>query len=102
MTLYLTEEEVAALLEPEDALAPVEACFQRLARGAVVNEPRRRFPLPEGTFAVMSAVDTELGYAGLKSYAWLPGATPFVVSTVKVWRTSIAASFGRSISRVPS
>ena len=37
MTLYLTESEVAGLVEPEDALAPVEACFERLARG---EEPR--------------------------------------------------------------
>ena len=35
--------------------------------------------LPDGVFAVMSAVDRELGLAGVKSYAWLPGGTPFVV-----------------------
>ena len=33
----------------------------------------------DGAFAVMSAADEELGLAGLKSYAWLPGGTPFVV-----------------------
>ena len=91
MTLYLTEADVVALVEPEDALAPVEACFGRLARGAVVNEPRRRFPLPDGTFAVMSAVDTELGLAGLKSYAWLPGGTPFVVCLFDLERAELAA-----------
>ena len=46
MTLYLTEAEVAALVAPEDALAPVEACFQRLARGAVANEPRSALRSP--------------------------------------------------------
>ena len=91
MTLYLTETEVAGLVAPEDALAPVEACFERLARGAIANEPRRRFPLPDGTFAVMSAVDSELGYAGLKSYAWLPGATPFVVCLFDLERAELAA-----------
>jgi ornithine cyclodeaminase/alanine dehydrogenase-like protein (mu-crystallin family) len=91
MTLYLTEADVTALVEPEDALALVEACFRRLASGTVVNEPRRRFALPDGTFAVMSAVDTELGYAGLKSYAWLPAATPFVVCLFDLDRAELAA-----------
>jgi ornithine cyclodeaminase/alanine dehydrogenase-like protein (mu-crystallin family) len=36
--------------------------------------------LEDGVFAVMPCADTELGYAGLKSYAWLaPRGTPFVV-----------------------
>ena len=57
----------------------VEACFERMARGAVQNRPRTRTRAGEGVFAVMSAVDDELGLAGLKSYAALPGGTPFVV-----------------------
>ena len=39
----------------------------------------------------MSAVDTELGYAGLKSYAWLPGGTPFVVCLFDLERAELAA-----------
>ena len=77
--LYLTEADVTALLTPADAVAAVEGSFERLARGAIDNRPRQRMPLEEGVFAVMSAVDHELGYAGVKSYAWLPGGTPFVV-----------------------
>src|SRR5580765_1970785 len=50
-----------------------------MARGAVDNRPRTRQRLPDGAFAVMSAADRELGLAGVKSYAWLPGGTPFVV-----------------------
>src|SRR5262249_4149925 len=57
----------------------VEESFGRLARGAVDNRPRERLPLDEGVFAVMPCVDRELGYAGLKSYAWLRDGTPFVV-----------------------
>ena len=91
MTLYLTEAEVAELVAPADALAPVEACFERLARGVAVSEPRRRFPVPGGVFALMSAVDTELGYAGLKSYSWLPGGTPFVVCLFDLARAELAA-----------
>ncbi|MGZ4353544.1 MAG: ornithine cyclodeaminase family protein [Gaiellaceae bacterium] len=79
MPLYLTEADVAGLLAPADALAAVEACFERLARGVVENRPRQRVVVEGGVFAVMHAVDEELGLAGLKSYAWLPGGTPFVV-----------------------
>jgi ornithine cyclodeaminase/alanine dehydrogenase-like protein (mu-crystallin family) len=77
--LYLTEAEVDALLGPAEARAAVAASFERLARGAVENRPRQRVPLEDGVFAVMHAVDTELGLAGLKSYAWLPNGTPFLV-----------------------
>ena len=79
MPLYLRESEVAELLTTADAVAAVEESFHRLARGAVDNRPRERLPLEDGVFAVMACADAELGYAGLKSYAWLPGGTPFVV-----------------------
>ena len=79
MPLYLTEAEVGELLTPSDALEAVEGCFRRLAAGAVENTPRKRVRLEGGMFAVMSAVDRELGFAGLKSYAWLEEGTPFVV-----------------------
>jgi alanine dehydrogenase len=77
--LYLSEADVASLLTIEDALEAVEECFHRIARGAVQNPRRKRLTLDDGTFAVMPAVDSELGLAGLKTYAWLPGGTPFVV-----------------------
>jgi alanine dehydrogenase len=80
MTLYLTEAEVAGLLTTADAIEAVEASFRRLAAGAVDNRPRERLPLDDGQFAVMPCVDRELGYAGLKTYAWLaPHGTPFLV-----------------------
>jgi ornithine cyclodeaminase/alanine dehydrogenase-like protein (mu-crystallin family) len=78
-TLFLTEQEVADLLTPGDALAAVEESFRRLARGSVENRPRERLPLEDGQYAVMACVDHELGYAGLKSYAWTMTGTPFVV-----------------------
>jgi alanine dehydrogenase len=77
--LYVTEAEVAELLSPADAIAAVEASFERLARGEVDNRPRERLPVPDGQFAVMPCVDRGLGYAGLKTYAWMPGGTPFLV-----------------------
>ena len=77
--LYLSEADVASLFEPADAIPVIEECFRRIAAGAVVNQPRKRLPVPRGSFALMAAVDTELGYAGLKSYASVEGKTTFVV-----------------------
>jgi ornithine cyclodeaminase/alanine dehydrogenase-like protein (mu-crystallin family) len=82
--LYLTEADVESLLEPADALDPIEECFRRLARGAVENRPRYRQRLEEGALAVMSAVDHELGLAGVKAYAAVPAGTQFVVTLFDV------------------
>jgi alanine dehydrogenase len=89
--LYLTEAEVGELLTPAEALDAVEGCFQRLAAGAIDNTPRERKRLEGGMFAVMSAVDRELGFAGLKSYAWLEDGTPFVVVLFDTERAELAA-----------
>jgi ornithine cyclodeaminase/alanine dehydrogenase len=79
MPMYLTESEVGELLTPAGALDAVEESFRRLARGSVDNRPRTRLPLDGGQYAVMACVDRELGYAGLKSYAWTASGTPFAV-----------------------
>jgi alanine dehydrogenase len=91
LPLYLTESDVESLLGPEDALAAVEECLLRLARGGIENRPRARLRLDEGVFAVMPAVDRELGLAGLKSYAWLPGGTPFIVLLFSVEEARLEA-----------
>jgi alanine dehydrogenase len=90
LPLYLTEANVDSLLVPADALEAVEGCFLRLAAGAVESRPRERLPLEEGSFAVMAAVDRELELAGVKSYAWLPGGTPFVVVLFDTRRAELA------------
>ena len=69
MPLYLSEPDVEALLTPDDAVDAVEACFRRLAAGAVENRPRYRLGLDDGALAVMAAADLELGFAGAKVYA---------------------------------
>jgi alanine dehydrogenase len=89
--LYLTEMDVESLLSPAEALDPIEECFRRLARGAIDNRPRTRLPVEGGMFALMSAVDNELGLAGLKSYVWVPSGTPFVVALFDVGRGELAA-----------
>ncbi|HET9673166.1 MAG TPA: ornithine cyclodeaminase family protein [Gaiellaceae bacterium] len=91
MPLYLTEAEIGELLTPRDALDAVEACFIRQARGAIDNRPRTRIPVEEGVFALMAASDTELRFAGLKSYVWVPGGTPFVVVLFDLERAELAA-----------
>jgi alanine dehydrogenase len=89
--LYLTEQDVEKLVTPADAIAAVEACFERLARGDIDNRPRTRQKVDGGVFAVMSAVDHDLRLAGVKSYAWVPGGTPFVVCLFDVERGDLAA-----------
>jgi alanine dehydrogenase len=79
MTLYLTEEQVGELLTPADAVDAIEACFLRMARGAVENRPRYRLRLEHGALAVMAASDLELGYAGAKVYSGMREGARFVV-----------------------
>jgi len=92
VTLYLTEEDVTALLTTEDALEAVEGSFRRLAAGEVENRPRYRLGLEHGILAVMAAVDLELGYAGTKTYtAFGYGDYRFVVQLFETRRAELAA-----------
>jgi ornithine cyclodeaminase/alanine dehydrogenase-like protein (mu-crystallin family) len=77
--LYLTEQDVAELLTPADAVEAIEACFRRMAAGAVENRPRYRLGLESGALAVMAAADLELGYAGAKVYAGFRDGARFTV-----------------------
>ena len=91
MPSYLTEADVSRLLTPALAAAAVEASFARLARGEVDNPPRVRLPIPDGQFAVMPCVDRGLGLAGLKTFAWTPGASPFLVVLMTIQDPEIVA-----------
>jgi ornithine cyclodeaminase/alanine dehydrogenase-like protein (mu-crystallin family) len=91
LPLYLSEADVEALLTPAETVPAVEDCFRRLAGGGVVNVPRRRVRLEGGAFAVMSAVDAELGYAGLKSYTVVEGRATFVVCLFELEGGTLAA-----------
>src|SRR5580765_6995707 len=79
MPLYLTESDVASVLDAAIAVETTEACFRRMAEGSVEIAPRRRLPLPEGALADMAAVDAGLGLAGGKLYAATPNGATFVV-----------------------
>jgi alanine dehydrogenase len=89
--LYLTEDDIAALLTPADAVEAVEACFRRIAAGAVENAPRRRLRLDEGRLADMAASDLELGYAGAKVYAGFGEGAAFVVALFDATRPELVA-----------
>jgi ornithine cyclodeaminase/alanine dehydrogenase len=91
VVLYLTEDDVAALLGAAEALEAIEACFRRMAAGAVENRPRYRLGLDGGRLAVMAAADLELGYAGVKSYAEFGHGTRFVVLLFDAQRPELAA-----------
>jgi len=87
----LTEEEVTELLTPARAVAAIEACFERMARGSVTNRPRYRLPLEHGALAVMAASDLELGYAGAKVYAGFREGARFVVLLFRADRPELVA-----------
>jgi alanine dehydrogenase len=89
--LYLREADVEELLPPADAVAAVEACFERLARGAVENRPRFRLGLAEGLLHVMAAADLELGVAGLKTYVGFRDGARFVVALFAADRPELLA-----------
>ena len=91
MPLYLTESDVASLLEAADAVAVIEECFRRIARGAVENAPRRRLRLEDGSLADMAASDRELGVAGGKLYTASPAGTSFVVCLFDAEKSELAA-----------
>jgi alanine dehydrogenase len=91
MPLYLRESDVEELLSAEDAVHAVEACFQRLARGAVEIRPRFRLGLAGGLLNVMAAADLELGVAGLKAYSGFPDGARFVVALFATDRPELLA-----------
>lgn len=79
MPVWLSEDDVASLVTPGEAVPLIEDCFRRMAAGQVELMPRRRFPVDGGYFAVMAAADRGLGVAGLKSYLLVEGRIEFVV-----------------------
>ncbi len=91
MTLFLNEQDVAALLDPAAAVDAVEASFVRMADGAVEIAPRRRLGLEEGRLADMAASDMELRYACVKAYAGFGDGAAFVVALFAVDRPELVA-----------
>jgi ornithine cyclodeaminase/alanine dehydrogenase len=80
MPLYLTEDDVSAVVDAAAAVPVVEASFRRMAAGEVDLLPRHRLRVDGGAFAVMAATDRGLGAAGTKSYAVVDGRAVFAVT----------------------
>lgn len=66
--IYITEEDVAWLLDMETAIECVEEAFRQWAFGKAENQPRRRVSAAGTTLHVLSAAAEYLGYVGHKSY----------------------------------
>jgi ornithine cyclodeaminase/alanine dehydrogenase-like protein (mu-crystallin family) len=79
MALYLTENDVEHLITMHDVLEAVEGAFRRQARGDVLNQPRRRLHLPEGTYHTMVAADLGLNTFALKAYTSYRAQNKFLV-----------------------
>jgi len=92
MPLWLSEDNVAGLITPGEAVPVIEECFRRMAAGQVELMPRRRFAVEGGYFAVMAAADTGLGMAGLKSYTIVEGQLAFVVCLFDLKDGSLVAT----------
>lgn len=66
--LYLTESDVARLVDVRDAIAALEEAFAAWRDPGTVNLPRQRAPLPGGFFNLMGSTYGRKGVFGLKAY----------------------------------
>ncbi len=66
--IYLTEDDVAWLLDMDSAIECVEESFRQWAFGKAANQPRRRSTAGAVTLHVLAAAAEYLGYVGHKSY----------------------------------
>ena len=91
MRLWLSEDDVASLVTPGEAVPVIESCFRRMAAGDVELVPRRRLRAEGGAYAVMAASDAGLGVAGTKSYAVVEGKVEYVVTLFDLAAASLVA-----------
>lgn len=66
--IYLTEEDVAWLLDMDSAIECVEEVFRQWALGHAESQPRRRVAAGAATLHVLPAAAEYLGFVGHKSY----------------------------------
>lgn len=79
MALYLTERDVTGLLSMTDAVSALDDAFKRQAAGKVINQPRRRLFVPQGTYHTMVAADLGLETFGIKAYTAFRAGARFLV-----------------------
>jgi len=78
--LFLTEEDVATLVDIGDAVSAVEDAFRRWGAGQAVNVPRVRAAAPGIVLHSMSAAAEYLGFVGWKNYTTTREAARFHVA----------------------
>jgi ornithine cyclodeaminase/alanine dehydrogenase-like protein (mu-crystallin family) len=78
--LFLTEAEVASLLDAKSAVDAVEESFRRLAAGDAQNVPRYRAAAGGITLHTMSAAAGYLGLVGHKAYTTTRSGARFLLS----------------------
>ena len=78
MTLVLSEDDVASLVEMKGAVAAVEEAFRQEAIGDAVNSPRTRSKVSGAQINAMHAASPYLGRGGAKVYMSTPSGTRFV------------------------
>jgi ornithine cyclodeaminase/alanine dehydrogenase-like protein (mu-crystallin family) len=79
-TLYLTEQDVAQLVNMDMALEAVTTAFRKLALEEAENVPRQRCRTDHVMLHVLPAAAKTLGIIGLKAYTSGPQGTRFHVS----------------------
>jgi ornithine cyclodeaminase/alanine dehydrogenase-like protein (mu-crystallin family) len=77
--LYLSESDVARLIDMPAMVDIVEQSFRRIAVGHVANVPRNRAIVPGIVLHTMSAADAELGAVGWKAYTTTKRGARFLV-----------------------
>ncbi|MFT4172566.1 MAG: ornithine cyclodeaminase family protein [Rhodocyclaceae bacterium] len=79
MAIYLTEHDVAGLIDMPMALAAVEAAHLALARGEAIDVPRERVRAGRGTQHLLQAGWAARGATGYKVYTVAGGQVRFWV-----------------------
>jgi len=75
--LYLSEQDVEALLSVEEVLEALERAHRAQAEGKAENRPRSR---PRGPHTILNVLPAAIpGYLGLKAYTAGPGGARFYV-----------------------
>jgi ornithine cyclodeaminase/alanine dehydrogenase len=78
--LFLSEDDVRALVGVEDAIEALEGAFLELAAGRADDLPRRRARGPGAVLHLMGAALPSVGRLGLKAYATTRAGASFHVS----------------------
>jgi ornithine cyclodeaminase len=77
--LYLSDDDVAALVSPADALAAVRDAFESFGRGSAAVQRRERTSAGGVKLSTLGAVVPSAGVLGAKVYSTVDGEFTFVV-----------------------